>query len=173
MSRIEIRASLRDRYHIYTVAKGSRNCRPTSTEPRSTGRATKIRTHFDTLNVGHAGRSYKTVNQLIETEPVDAWKSYFRWHTIPQRRQRPTFRKPSSTRTSPSSARTLEGTDGSYPPLEAMHADDRLNQALGEAVVRPGSGSSRTSPRSQSQHGQAGGRPRESPSATTSAPCRG
>jgi putative endopeptidase len=37
--------------------------------------------HFDTLNVATPG-FFKTLNSLISTEPADAWKAYFRWHTI-------------------------------------------------------------------------------------------
>jgi putative endopeptidase len=36
---------------------------------------------FDTLNVA-TPNFFKAVNDLIASEPVDAWKSYFRWHTI-------------------------------------------------------------------------------------------
>jgi len=75
------RTELRDpenRYHIYTVAK---------LEELSPGfdwpvywSAIKVG-HFDTLNVA-TPEFFKTVNQLIETEPVDAWKAYFRWQTL-------------------------------------------------------------------------------------------
>lgn len=37
--------------------------------------------HFDTLNVG-TPEFFKGLNELIETQPVDAWKSYLRWHVI-------------------------------------------------------------------------------------------
>ncbi|MFZ0744312.1 MAG: M13 family metallopeptidase [Terracidiphilus sp.] len=37
--------------------------------------------HFDSLNVATPD-FFKEVNGLISTEPVDAWKSYFRWHLI-------------------------------------------------------------------------------------------
>ena len=36
---------------------------------------------FDTLNVA-TPNFFKAVNDLIASEPVDAWKSYFRWHTV-------------------------------------------------------------------------------------------
>ena len=77
LSRTEFRQP-ENRYHIYTVAK---------LEELSPGfdwpvywKAIRIG-HFDTLNVA-TPEFFKTVNQLIETEPVDAWKAYFRWHTI-------------------------------------------------------------------------------------------
>jgi len=36
---------------------------------------------FDSLNVA-TPNFFKTLNELIEKEPIDAWKSYFRWHTL-------------------------------------------------------------------------------------------
>jgi putative endopeptidase len=36
---------------------------------------------FDTLDVGMP-EFFKALNELIAKEPVDAWKSYFRWHTL-------------------------------------------------------------------------------------------
>jgi putative endopeptidase len=36
---------------------------------------------FDSLNVSTPD-FFKGLNALIEKEPVDAWKSYFRWHTL-------------------------------------------------------------------------------------------
>ena len=75
------RVDLRDpakRYHIYTVADFQKlapdfdfavyfkdlNVRP-----------------FDTLNVGTPDY-FKGLNELIASQPVDAWKSYLRWHLI-------------------------------------------------------------------------------------------
>ncbi len=43
-------------------------------------KATGIRS-FDSLNVG-TPEFFKTLQTLIASEPVDAWKSYFRWHAI-------------------------------------------------------------------------------------------
>jgi putative endopeptidase len=40
----------------------------------------KVRS-FETLNVS-TPNFFKAVNDLIASEPVDAWKSYFRWHTL-------------------------------------------------------------------------------------------
>jgi len=37
--------------------------------------------HFDTLNVGTPD-FFKGLNELIASEPVEAWKSYLRWHAI-------------------------------------------------------------------------------------------
>jgi putative endopeptidase len=37
--------------------------------------------HFDTLNVA-TPNFFKAVNELTASEPIAAWKSYFRWHVI-------------------------------------------------------------------------------------------
>jgi putative endopeptidase len=37
--------------------------------------------HFDSLNVA-TPNFFKEVNDLVASEPIDAWKSYFRWHVI-------------------------------------------------------------------------------------------
>jgi putative endopeptidase len=36
---------------------------------------------FDTLNVA-TPNFFKALNELIAKEPIEAWKSYFRWHTL-------------------------------------------------------------------------------------------
>jgi putative endopeptidase len=77
MSRVELRQP-ENRYHIKTI-KELEELSP-DFDWSVYWNAIKIG-HFDTLNVATPD-FFKTVNQLIETEPVDAWKSYFRWHTI-------------------------------------------------------------------------------------------
>jgi putative endopeptidase len=67
-----------NRYHIYTVAK-LEELAPNFDWPVY-WKAIKIG-HFDTLNVATPD-FFKTVNELIATEPADAWKAYFRWHTL-------------------------------------------------------------------------------------------
>jgi putative endopeptidase len=37
--------------------------------------------HFDSLNVA-TPNFFKAVNELTASEPIDTWKSYFRWHVI-------------------------------------------------------------------------------------------
>ena len=37
--------------------------------------------HFDTLNVSTPD-FFKSLNSLLQTEPLDAWKSYLRWHAL-------------------------------------------------------------------------------------------
>jgi putative endopeptidase len=67
-----------NRYHIYTVQK-LEELSP-SFDWTVYWKAIKIG-HFDTLNVATPG-FFKALNEEIETEPLDAWKAYFRWHTL-------------------------------------------------------------------------------------------
>jgi putative endopeptidase len=76
-SRTEMRQP-ENRYHIYTVEK-LEGLSPNFDWPVY-WKAIKIG-HFDTLNVA-TPEFFKTVNEMIATEPVDAWKAYFRWHTL-------------------------------------------------------------------------------------------
>jgi putative endopeptidase len=75
------RTALREpenRYHIYTLAQ-LEELSPNFDWPVY-WKAIRIG-HFDTLNVATPD-FFKAVNQLIDTEPVDAWKAYFRWQVI-------------------------------------------------------------------------------------------
>ena len=65
-------------YHIYTVAKLEELAPDFNFA--SYWSAIKVG-HFETLNVSTPD-FFKTVNELIEKEPADAWKAYFRWHTL-------------------------------------------------------------------------------------------
>jgi putative endopeptidase len=76
-SRTELRQP-ENRYHIYTVAK-LEELSPSFDWPVY-WKAIQIG-HFDTLNVA-TPEFFKAVNQLIENEPVDAWRAYLRWHTL-------------------------------------------------------------------------------------------
>jgi putative endopeptidase len=67
-----------NRYHIYTVADFQKLA--PDFDFTVYFKAVKVRP-FDTLNVA-TPNFFKTVNELIATKPVDAWKSYFRWHLI-------------------------------------------------------------------------------------------
>jgi putative endopeptidase len=67
-----------NRYHIYTVAK-LEELAP-DFDFATYWAAIKVG-HFDTLNVA-TPEFFKTVNDLIEKEPAEAWKAYFRWHTL-------------------------------------------------------------------------------------------
>jgi putative endopeptidase len=76
-SRTEMRQP-ENRYHIYTVAK-LEELSP-NFDWSVYWKAIQIG-HFDTLNVA-TPEFFKTVNTLIGSEPVDAWKAYFRWHVL-------------------------------------------------------------------------------------------
>jgi putative endopeptidase len=75
------RTEMRDpekRYHIYTVADFQKLAPDFDFSVYLTD--IKVRP-FDTLNVATPA-FFKGMNDLVAKEPVDAWKSYFRWHTI-------------------------------------------------------------------------------------------
>jgi putative endopeptidase len=65
-------------YHIYTVADFQKLAPDFDFSIYFSD--VKIRP-FDTLNVA-TPNFFKAVNELTASEPVDAWKSYFRWHVI-------------------------------------------------------------------------------------------
>ncbi len=65
-------------YHIYTVADFQKLA--PDFDFTVYFKAVKVR-QFDTLNVATPD-FFKALNELIDKEPVDAWKSYFRWHLI-------------------------------------------------------------------------------------------
>ena len=65
-------------YHIYTVADFEKLAPEFDFSVYF--KAVKVRP-FDTLNVATPD-FFKAVNGLVATEPVDAWKSYFRWHLM-------------------------------------------------------------------------------------------
>jgi putative endopeptidase len=75
------RTEMRDpekRYHIYTRADLAQLTPEFdwNTYVRGTGIG-----HFDTLNVATPDY-FKALNGLLTTEPLDAWKSYLRWHVL-------------------------------------------------------------------------------------------
>jgi len=65
-------------YHIYTLADFQKLT--PDFDYSVYFKAVKVRP-FDTLDVGMP-EFFKALNELIAKEPVDAWKSYFRWHTV-------------------------------------------------------------------------------------------
>ena len=65
-------------YHIYTVADFQKLAPDFDFKPYFT----EIKVGpFDTLNVA-TPNFFKALNELIASQPVEAWKSYLRWHTI-------------------------------------------------------------------------------------------
>ncbi|MGA2649830.1 MAG: M13 family metallopeptidase [Terracidiphilus sp.] len=67
-----------NRYHIYTLADFQKLA--PDFDFAVYFKDVKIRP-FETLNVS-TPNFFKGLNELIAKEPVDAWKSYFRWHTL-------------------------------------------------------------------------------------------
>jgi len=67
-----------NRYHIYTVADFQKLAPDFDFSVYF--KAVKVRP-FDTLNVA-TPNFFKALNELLAAEPVDAWKSYLRWHLI-------------------------------------------------------------------------------------------
>jgi putative endopeptidase len=65
-------------YHIYTVADFQKLAPDFDFSVFFTD--VKVG-HFDSLNVA-TPNFFKALNDLIASEPVDDWKSYFRWHVI-------------------------------------------------------------------------------------------
>jgi putative endopeptidase len=65
-------------YHIYTVADFQKLA--PDFDFAIYFKDVKIRP-FETLNVS-TPNFFKGLNDLVAKEPVDAWKSYFRWHTL-------------------------------------------------------------------------------------------
>jgi len=75
------RVDLRDpenRYHIFTLADFQKLT--PDFDFASYFKAVKIG-KFETLNVT-TPNFFKGLNELMAKEPADAWKSYFRWHTL-------------------------------------------------------------------------------------------
>jgi putative endopeptidase len=75
------RTDLRDpanRYHIYTVDDFQKMAPAFD----FTAYFNDVKAnHFESLNVS-TPNFFKTLNGLVASEPVDAWKSYLRWHVI-------------------------------------------------------------------------------------------
>jgi putative endopeptidase len=67
-----------NRYHIYTVADFEKLT--PDFDFTVYFKDIKVRT-FETLNVS-TPNFFKELNELIGSEPLDAWKAYFRWHTL-------------------------------------------------------------------------------------------
>ncbi len=76
-SRVELRDPA-NRYHIYTV-DDFQKLTPNLDFPVYF-KDVKVG-HFDSLNVA-TPNFFKALNDMVGSEPVDAWKSYFRWRVI-------------------------------------------------------------------------------------------
>jgi putative endopeptidase len=77
MARVEMRDPQKV-YHIYTVADFQKLT--PEFDYSLYFKAVQVRP-FETLNVATPG-FFKGLNELVAKEPIDAWKSYLRWHTL-------------------------------------------------------------------------------------------
>jgi putative endopeptidase len=125
MSRTELRQP-ENTYHIYTVDK-LEELSPNFSWPVY-WKAIQIG-HFDTLNVA-TPEFFKTVNQLIESEPTDAWKAYFRWHVLTAAAEN--LPKPFFDENFAFFGKTLSGQKEPTPRWKQCTA--MTDRALGEAV---------------------------------------
>ena len=85
--------------------------------------------HFDTLNVATPDY-FKALNGLIESEPVDSWKSYLRWHVLHGQTQ--DLPKAFFDENFNFFARTLSGQQ--EPEARWKQCSSMTDRALGEAV---------------------------------------
>jgi putative endopeptidase len=125
MNRVDMR-NPEKRYHIKTVAE-LEALSPDFDWPVYWS-AIKIG-HFDTLNVATPD-FFTTVNGLIDSEPVDAWKAYFRWHTLHAAASN--LPKPFFDENFEFFGKTLNGQKEPTPRWK--QCTQMTDQALGEAV---------------------------------------
>ena len=117
---------------------------------------------------GHARLSSRRSTVLIASEPLDAWKSYLRWHVL--HGQAAHLSKPFFDENFAFFSQTLAGQK--EPSRAGGSAPRRPIGALGEAVGQDWV-KAELSARSQAEHGQAGRRARKGARATTSRRCPG
>jgi putative endopeptidase len=125
MSRTELRDPAK-RYHIYTVADLEKLT--PDFDYAVYFKDIKVG-QFDTLNVA-TPEFFKTLTHLIQTEPVDSWKSYFRWHTIHS--EATNLPKAFFDENFAFFGKTLEGQKEPQPRWKECTA--MTDRALGEAV---------------------------------------
>ena len=123
------RTELRDpanRYHIFTVAELAKLTPdfewPTYWKDIEIG-------HFDTLNVA-TPNFFKALNELIASEPSEAWKSYLRWQVLHGSASE--LSKPFFDENFAFFGKTLSGQQEPTPRWKQCTA--MTDQALGEAV---------------------------------------
>jgi putative endopeptidase len=123
------RTDLRDpekRYHIYTLVD-LQKLTPDfdwTTYFHSIGIG-----HFDTLNVATPD-FFKALNGMLASEPLDAWKSYLRWHVL--HGQAEDLSKPFFDENFDFFSRTLAGQQQPQPRWK--QCTSMTDEALGEAV---------------------------------------
>ncbi|MGH9605515.1 MAG: M13 family metallopeptidase [Terracidiphilus sp.] len=125
LSRVELRKP-ENRYHIYTLAE--LDTLSPNFDWTTYFWTTGIR-HFDTLNVATPDY-FKELNALILSEPLDAWKSYLRWHVLHGEAQY--LSKPFFDANFDFFMKTLAGQKAPTPRWKMCTA--MTDRALGEAV---------------------------------------
>ena len=121
-----------NRYHIYTVADFQKLAPDFDFSVYF--KDVKVRP-FETLNVA-TPNFFKTVNELIASEPVDAWKSYFRWHTL--HAVAPNLPKAFFDENFAFFGKTLQGQKEPTPRWKqcTMMTDGALGEAVGQDWVK-------------------------------------
>jgi putative endopeptidase len=129
------RTAMRDpanRYHVYTVA---------DFEKLAPGFDFNVYFHdvkvrpFDTLNVATPD-FFKGLNDLISKKPVEAWKSYLRWHTLHASASQ--LPKAFFDENFAFFGKTLQGQEEPAPRWKQCTAmtDDALGEAVGQDWVK-------------------------------------
>ncbi len=138
-----------NRYHIYTVADFQKLA--PDFDFAVYFKDVKVRP-FDTLNVA-TPNFFKALNELIAKEPLEAWKSYFRWHTAARRGQN--LPKAFFDENFAFFGKTLAGQKEPTPRWKQCTSmtDRALGEAVGQDWVKKNFPA-----RGQGQHGPAGGR---------------
>jgi putative endopeptidase len=121
-----------NRYHIYTLADFQKLA--PDFDFSIYFKDVKIRP-FETLNVATPD-FFKEVNDLVASEPADAWKSYFRWHTL--HAAAPNLPKAFFDANFDFFGKTLQGQKEPTPRWKqcTMMTDDALGEAVGQDWVK-------------------------------------
>lgn len=115
-----------NRYHIYTVVDFEKIV-PSFDFGKYLAQL-KIG-HFDTLNVG-TPNYFTSLESQLKSEPLDAWKSYIRWHVLHGQAQ--LLSKPFFDENFDFFAKTLTGQE--VPEARWKQCSSMTDRALGEAV---------------------------------------
>ena len=119
-------------YHIYTVADFQKLAPAFDFKPYFED--IKVG-QFDTLNVA-TPNFFKTLNDLVSSQPVDAWRAYLRWHTIHSVAEN--LPKPFFDENFAFFEKTLTGQKESTPRWKqcANLTDNAMGEAVGQDWVR-------------------------------------
>ena len=115
-----------NRYHIYTLVDFEKM---TPAIDWNTYFHTIGIGHFDTLNVATPD-FFKALNSMVQSEPIDSWKSYLRWHVLHGQAQE--LSKAFFDENFDFFGRTLQGQK--EPEARWKQCSTMTDRALGEAV---------------------------------------